>query len=189
VHRGFHAGFSIVRSQIEQELKQFSGRAIVLTGHSLGGALATIAAAEWLGVVPIAAIYTYGQPAVGKGGFPAFVRQHYGGNFYRFVNDDDVVPRVPPGYTHVGRLLHFDASGRLKASTESPSSEEANEPPMMSEAEFDRLRAQLLEQRAASRSTATTKSLEGPVLEGFWPSISDHKLDAYIAKIAAMVRA
>ena len=64
----------------------------------------------------------------------------------------------------------------------------------MSEAEFDRLRATLLQQRAALRSGARTESLGAPVLadpvlEGLFPSVSDHNLDAYIAKIAAMASA
>jgi V8-like Glu-specific endopeptidase len=187
VHRGFHTGFSVVRPQIEQELKSFSDRAIVLTGHSLGGALATIAAAEWRGVFPVTAIYTYGQPAVGKGRFPAFMRQHYAGKFFRIVNNDDVVPQVPPTYQHVGRLFRFDASGHVKTRTEAPDGGlELEGPPMMSEAEFDRLRAQLLERRAAQRSAGKTESLEAPALEWLLPSVSDHSLDAYIAKIAAM---
>jgi Lipase (class 3) len=189
VHRGFHAGFAALRSPIELELKKLPDRKIVLTGHSLGGALATIAAAEWRGIFPVAAIYTFGQPGVGKGIFPAFMRQHYDGSFFRFVNDDDIVPRVPPGYKHVGTLFHFDASSRLKAGIEGLAIEAANEPPMMSEAEFDRLRAQLLERRAAHHSTVSEESPEAPVLEGLLPSISDHSLDAYVAKIAAMTKA
>ena len=195
VHRGFHTGFTVVKSRIEQELRRLPDRKVVLTGHSLGGALATIAAAEWQGVFPIDAIYTYGQPAVGRGNFPAFMRKHYGEIFYRFVNDDDIVPLVPPGYRHVGRLYQFDGSGRLKARIESVGvGLEEEGPPTMSEAEFDRLRATLLQQRGALRSGARTESLgatvlEDPVLEGLFPSVSDHNLDAYIVKIAAMASA
>jgi Lipase (class 3)/Trypsin-like peptidase domain len=192
VHRGFHTGFTIVKSRIEQQLRRLPDRKVVLTGHSLGGALATIAAAEWQGVFPIVAIYTYGQPAVGRGTFPAFMQEHYGEMFNRFVNDDDIVPLVPPGYRHVGRLSQFDGNGRLKARTESVGGGlETEGPPTMSEAEFDRLRATLLQQRAELRSGARTESLgatvlEDPVLEGLFPSVSDHNLDAYITKIAAM---
>jgi hypothetical protein len=55
---------------------------------------------------------------------------------------------------------------------------------MLTEAEFDRLRAQLLDQRARARAVGV-ESLEAPVLEGILPSVSDHSLDRYIAKIAA----
>jgi V8-like Glu-specific endopeptidase len=192
VHRGFHTGFTLVKSRIEQELRRLPDRKVVLTGHSLGGALAMIAAAEWHGVFPIHAIYTYGQPAVGRGTFPAFMREHYGEMINRFVNDDDIVPLVPPGYRHVGRLFQFDANGRLKARTESVGGGlEEEGRPTMSEAEFDQLRATLLQQRAELRSGAKTESvgatvLEDPLLEGLFPSVSDHNLDAYITKIAAI---
>jgi hypothetical protein len=42
-----------------------------------------------------------------------FFVQHYSRKFIRFVNDDDSLSRVPPGYQHVGRLLHFDPLGNL----------------------------------------------------------------------------
>ncbi|AGA28287.1 lipase family protein [Singulisphaera acidiphila] len=195
VHRGFHTGFTVVKAQIEQELKRLPNRKVVLTGHSLGGALATIAAAEWQRIFPINAIYTYGQPAVGRGDFPAFMQKHYGKIFYRFVNNNDIVPLVPPGYQHVGMLYQLDGSGRLKARNESVAAGLGAEgPPTMSETEFDRLRATLLQQRAALRSDARTESLgapvlEGPVFEGLFPSVSDHYMDAYLAKIAAIASA
>ena len=37
VHRGFHTAFSIVKPQIEQELRRVPHRRVVVTGHSLGG--------------------------------------------------------------------------------------------------------------------------------------------------------
>lgn len=194
VHRGFLGAFQVVDSRLRHEMAALSNRPVLLTGHSLGGALATIAAAEWAGQVNISGIYTYGQPAVGKGTFSSFVAQHFAGRFFRFVNDDDVVPRVPPTYVHVGRLFHFDARGDLQNRTESFVMADAQGPailpsvsadgkPMLTEAEFDRLRAQLLEQRARARARGL-ESLEAPVLEGLIPSVSDHSLDRYLAKIA-----
>jgi len=46
VHRGFYHAFNDVRTRLERVLESFPERKIVLTGHSLGGALATVAAAE-----------------------------------------------------------------------------------------------------------------------------------------------
>ena len=190
VHRGFLNAFLGVQSQLREELSHLPGRPLLLTGHSLGGALATVAAAEWQGQFPIAWIYTYGQPAVGKGQFVSFMQQ-FGVSFMRFVNEDDIVPQVPPTYRHVGRLFHFDAAGNLPDGTEStrggtsPAVRESSDgTPMLSEAEFDRVRAALLQQRARRRG-AGVESLEAPALEGFFTSVSDHNLDAYIAKIAA----
>jgi Lipase (class 3) len=196
VHRGFLSAFQVVDAQLRSILAGVHDRPILLTGHSLGGALATIAAAEWQGQLPIAWVYTYGQPAVGKGIFPSFMAQHYAGKFMRFVNDDDIVPRVPPTYQHVGRLFHFDAEGELEDQLESavgsisaviPAlAHSPAEPPMLTETEFDLLRAQILQQRAEARGIGLESSDE-IMLEGLFPSVSDHSLDAYIAKIAAKV--
>jgi hypothetical protein len=104
-------------------------------------------------------------------------------------NNNDIVPRVPPGYQHVGKLYHFDASGNLESSIESMAGvleDEAAGPRMLTETEFDRMRAQLLEQRAQARASGL-ESLEAPMLEGIIPSVSDHSMGKYIAKIAAKV--
>jgi hypothetical protein len=197
VHRGFLGAFQVVDAQLRSALTGLAGRQILITGHSLGGALATIAAAEWQSQLPIAWVYTYGQPAVGKGAFPSFMAQNYAGKFVRFVNDDDIVARVPPTYRHVGRLIRFDAEGELLNQLESAAAEATGaaapalaqspaEPSMLTQTEFDLLRARLLEQRAHAR-TAGLAMPDSLALEGFVPSFSDHSLDEYIAKIAAKV--
>jgi hypothetical protein len=72
-----------------------------LSGHSLGGALATLAAAH-IGQDAVQGLYTYGCPRVGDAAFAGKLpaRSHY-----RFVHRDDWVPTVPPeflGYVHAG---------------------------------------------------------------------------------------
>jgi endonuclease G len=179
VHRGFLAGFRGVDSKLRHILNQSPRRPVILTGHSLGGALATIAAAEWFDTYTINSVYTFGQPAVGKGRFPSFMREHFAESFYRFVNYDDIVPMVPPTYRHVGRLFHFDSSGNLLDAAESISEAlftEMDETPTMTEVQFDQLRVQLLAARA--------RQLEGGE-EGLLPSFGDHKLIRYVQRIAA----
>lgn len=197
-HRGFLGGFQAVESRVRSALSGIAGRKLILTGHSLGGALATLMAAEWQDFMPASWIVTFGQPAVGSGAFRMFFLQHYSGKFYRFVNDDDIVPRVPPGYEHVGRLLHFDADGRLQNGQSLPATEgafvesisnEAFEPgrPMLTEAEYQALQSRI-GQEVVSVSRPLTESLTQPQTEGIFPSVSDHSLDKYIAKIAAKAR-
>src|SRR5262249_14299388 len=70
------------------------------TGHSLGAALATLAATRRAPQ----AVYTFGSPRVGK---EAFVRSLMSIPIYRVVDDEDVVTRVPPeilGFRHVGEV-------------------------------------------------------------------------------------
>jgi V8-like Glu-specific endopeptidase len=183
VHRGFLGAFQAVEGQLLAVLEASPNRSLLLTGHSLGGALATIAAAEWHQRFNVRWIMTYGQPAVGRSNFEQFM-QRYDASFFRFVNDDDVVPRVPPNYRHVGRLIRFDAAGNVPAGTESPARRDIER--MLTDAEFDKMRAALLQRRAQRRAVGV-ESLEAPVAEGLLPSLSDHRLDAYIVKIAAQV--
>lgn len=100
-------------------------RTLWITGHSLGGALAVLAGAacafDPLTLLPVNGLYTFGQPRVGLHDFCANVESKLGRVYYRFVNDRDVVPRVPPrafDYTHAGRLIHFDSDGRPDADSQ-----------------------------------------------------------------------
>ena len=80
---------------------------IYLTGHSLGGALAQIAAAE-LGDDQVAACYTFGSPRVGNMYFDLWVKPPS----YRVVNYADIVPQVPLpiGYRHSGDARYLPAT-------------------------------------------------------------------------------
>ncbi|MGO9138564.1 MAG: lipase family protein [Syntrophales bacterium] len=86
--------------------KDTSNRTIWFTGHSLGAALATLAAERYGNVQ---GLYTFGSPRVGDIDFAD--RFHI--NAYRFVNNNDIVARVPPPilYKHVGNLRYIDSSG------------------------------------------------------------------------------
>ena len=175
VHTGFLRGFEFVQVQLERLLEQLGNRRLLITGHSLGGALATVAAAEWAERFDVSAVYTFGQPAVGRGGFSDFMATHYQDKFFRFVNNSDVVARVPPTLGHVGRLFHFDKHGAFRASTEALGEEG---PDMMTEAEFEEFRANLTK-------SARTESIA--MEESVFTSVSDHSMDRYIEKIKGTV--
>ncbi len=176
VHRGFWAAFQGVAYLLDAAIADLGSPNLVLTGHSLGGALAVIAAAEWKDKYPVQSIYTYGQPAVGKGHFPGFMRENYDDLFYRFVNDDDIVPMVPPLYCHTGQLYHFGPGNDLKSRTESLFGGE--ETLTMTPEQFDRLRLELLNKRLKEEDG------ELGTQEGWLPSFSDHSLARYIGEIA-----
>lgn len=180
VHRGFWGGFQAVAELLEEAFWQLDALPVVLTGHSLGGALATIAAAEWKDIRKIASVYTFGQPRVGQEDFGDTVASTFGKHFYRFVNDDDIVTRVPPGFDHVGRLFHFDANGDLGGATESAQSE----PPALTHAQFAQLQNQIRAVEARQVAPFQLTPTEAATVEGFFPSFRDHRLDRYIAKIA-----
>lgn len=69
---------------------------VVVVGHSLGGAIATIAAAEIRNSGTSSDLYTYGQPRIGGPTISNYItNQNQGGNF-RVTHYDDPVPRLPP---------------------------------------------------------------------------------------------
>jgi hypothetical protein len=198
VHRGFLGAFQVVQSRLEAILGGAPNRPVVLTGHSLGGALAIIAAAEWKGKFRVARVHTFGQPAVGKEDFRDFVGRNYADCYHRFVNDDDLVPMVPPWFTHCGSLVHFNRDGDLENTIKSPELESLGieigpipeETPMMSETEFALLRSRLLQEKASrggapmGERAVAEAAMESAGLEGFFPSVADHKMVRYIEKIA-----
>lgn len=176
VHDGFYRALETVRIELEALIEPLAGtRELVLTGHSLGGALATLAAAHWHRKFDIASVYTFGQPCVGFRSFQAYMATHLAGRFFRFVNDDDIVPRVPPRYVHVGNLIWFDWQGNIREW-----SLEAGvvvEPPTLSFPEFERAKeeAEIIKQTSGS---------EMAQLEGLIPNyFSDHKLSGYLNKL------
>ena len=93
-------------------------RPLWLTGHSLGGAMTTLAAA-WLAErkIPFNGAYTFGQPRCGDENFQVTFDTKVK-NFFRFQNNNDIVTRVPArlmGYEHVGRYIHITDKKELKA--------------------------------------------------------------------------
>ena len=110
VHRGFAEALDAVWLEVEAGLAPTAGP-LLFTGHSLGAALATLAAS----LRPEAALYTFGSPRVGDGGFEAATRRR-SGFAARYVNHRDIVCRVPSarlGYRHMGEVHVIDRMGRV----------------------------------------------------------------------------
>ncbi|KAL7893781.1 Alpha/Beta hydrolase protein [Trichoderma sp. SZMC 28014] len=107
VHDGFNDAWNEIAdaatAAIAQAVAANPGFSIVTTGHSLGGAVATLAAASLRTQGYSIDIYTYGSPRVGNDVFANFVTAQPGGEF-RVTHVDDPVPRLPPilfEYRHV----------------------------------------------------------------------------------------
>ncbi|HWD21062.1 MAG TPA: lipase family protein [Verrucomicrobiae bacterium] len=118
VHRGFLTAWLAVRDQVRDWVEKAgpATRAIYLTGHSLGGALAMLAAADmrtWPGV-QMRGCYTFGQPRVGGAAFRDFYNATLRSRTFRVVHADDVVPRIPwllGAYRHAGTEVFFPSFG------------------------------------------------------------------------------
>jgi len=116
VHKGFDDALdSVWRSAqdiLPQRLAARGGRAVWITGHSLGGALAELAAAKAAVVsgIPVQGVYTFGQPRVGDEAFASKMHDTLGARIFRFINNHDIVPRVPlwgMGFRHFADEMFF----------------------------------------------------------------------------------
>ena len=124
VHGGFFRAFFAAwgkwfggRKVFPDMLRNAAPRKIWITGHSMGGALAQICAAQTAlrDVIPVHAVYTFGQPRVGDEQFAGALHTALGARTYRLVNNQDIVPRVPlftMRYRHFGQELFFSPSGQ-----------------------------------------------------------------------------
>jgi triacylglycerol lipase len=114
IHSGFGSGVEEVWQGILDAIVG-SGKPIVFTGHSLGGALAILGAFRAdRASHTVAAVYTYGQPRVGYRDFSRAFSERLKDRTYRAINHVDLVTRVPlllQGYRHVGSRVYFDRGG------------------------------------------------------------------------------
>ncbi|KAI9803946.1 MAG: hypothetical protein M1833_000227 [Piccolia ochrophora] len=106
VHQGFWDAWldirPIVKAALLRDISANAGFQLVVTGHSLGGALAAIAAADLRSTGTPCALYTYGQPRIGNDAASKYITNQAGGN-YRVTHTDDPIPRLPPvifGFRH-----------------------------------------------------------------------------------------
>jgi triacylglycerol lipase len=110
-----HSGFVHAVDEVWPEVRRILGspsraKPLWVTGHSLGGAMATLASVRLTSEgYKVRAVYTYGSPRVGDRLF----RDSYSLANYRFVNDNDLVPHLPFRwcYKHVGKLRLVNNEG------------------------------------------------------------------------------
>jgi hypothetical protein len=132
----FHKGFMTALADIWEpvctavaaELKK-KERPLWLTGHSLGGALALLAAWRFLRkTMDVYRVYTFGGPMVGnEAAVKAFDRE-LEGKVYRFVHGPDIVPKLPTvslvdnAYGHCVQEIHVGVIEAAGAAEESATS-------------------------------------------------------------------
>ncbi|MEE9355231.1 MAG: lipase family protein [Methylococcaceae bacterium] len=129
IHSGFEDAIHAVtrNGKLMERINNYhqQGKKIYVTGHSLGGAMATLFAyyAEARApMFPVEAVYTFGQPLVGDENFQGCYDARLKEKTYRYVNDRDFIPKVRAerDFRHVGVFLFFDQEGDL--SLEKPES-------------------------------------------------------------------
>lgn len=98
LHSGFWKSYSSIEDTLIKTIHehQTNHQKIFITGHSLGGALAVLAALDFsLHQLQPFGVYTYANPRVGSERFAEFYEQQNIPTF-RYVNKNDIVPMLPP---------------------------------------------------------------------------------------------
>jgi len=120
VHAGFQDVYELVRKSVAANLATATAGCdqILVTGHSLGGALAVFAAPDIFRNMPPNKIeprlITFAGPRVGLTDFADKFNATIESCF-RIVNFLDIVPHVPPApYVHVGAGITVDSGGPVQ---------------------------------------------------------------------------
>jgi triacylglycerol lipase len=119
VHKGFKQAYHKVRRQIDNKFKAHNAAAktVWITGHSLGGALAVLAAYDLKKKgYKVNGVYTMGQPRVGNSGYANAFEKCLRNRCFRFVEKNDKVPEMPLkefGCVHAGQAIYIASRNRL----------------------------------------------------------------------------
>jgi hypothetical protein len=201
IHDGFETGVDIVWDTISAMLGDggpASSDQVVITGHSLGGALAAVAALRLVttSIVDlnrIAGIYTFGAPRTGSDKFVENYRAVDGGRLadrtYRLIHGDDIVPKIPPrerpfAFRHVGCALACAHGALFDPANVGPDAVE--QVPSGWSAVPDLLRHLF---RAAPKRDLPSfpgNPRAATMIDNLPPSIRDHLMDRYLRALGAL---
>lgn len=186
VHRGFQGAWASLEYDVTSALERFDRertKQLYVAGHSLGGAIANVAAMELPKTRAIQGLYTFGQPRTGADEFVKNCNTQFDGVYHRIVNDDDIVAMIPPGYSHCGTLYWFEPNGSLKPS--------GARTPVVSTKEYQDFKSRV----EAIKTKVKAKLPPGPEqrreevqeMRENMPNVDDHMMDNYVACLESQV--
>ncbi len=189
VHAGFWASYETLHDQLIEVLWQKNPKRIWVTGHSLGGALAVVCSYRLMmdEGKEIAGVMTFGQPRVGSPEFCKHMDLQLRGRMVHFVNENDLVPRIPPSFEHFGSLVWY-TGGVIRRSRppnlmvssgdDSKDDDDFIELPAMSQQEFEKAKRDLKKQPKVQYSPDGQ-----PLMQGSSRYIDDHDIELYIERL------
>lgn len=116
VHSGFRGEVDKFWTALRIHQKDHREKTFYITGHSLGGAMATIATSRFEEFTKVELLTTFGSPRVGTSKFVKHIETPH----MRFVNNNDIVTKVPlmiMGYKHHGTLQYINFYGNIRKLT------------------------------------------------------------------------
>ena len=98
-HRGFLDALAMVWEPLfaaVDQAQKAKERPLWVTGHSLGGAIALLAAWRFQrNFMAVQEVVTFGAPMIGNDAAAKAFEQEFSGKIYRYVDLEDVVPHLP----------------------------------------------------------------------------------------------
>lgn len=186
-HAGFQMAMAGARDDIDRAIQQSrqAAKPLFVTGHSLGGALAALAAqrADEAGATP-KAVYAFGMPRVGRKQFRTAYDARLGQATYRLVHGFDIVARVPMsaiGFRHVGRSLQCKSGGKFDLAT--PLSALGADQPAFASGLVDDLVHGIGNVATGQIFSPAGLGTFGPLFKFLPPPIRDHLQDRYLTAL------
>jgi pimeloyl-ACP methyl ester carboxylesterase len=99
VHEGFDLAYRSLKRDINYYVNKFPDKRLVVTGHSLGGAIATRYALDCNHTNAVCV--TFGAPRIGPD-----IKPYTRIRIIRYVNDADIVPHLPPCFLPISMLTY-----------------------------------------------------------------------------------
>jgi hypothetical protein len=196
VHSGFWDGYDAIHSAVADFATNAARRGgqIWLTGHSLGGALAVVAAyrlAEEKNL-PLGGVVTFGQPMVVRPSLAQVLYPLLHDRYLCFVNGRDVFPKLVWPYVHFGQAVLY-RQGSFQRENLRPVREASKRPQALGQA----VPATLLGSLDDAELDVIIEELEGEQtrtadpdharMQGMISWTADHSLDAYSTLVDAFV--
>ncbi|PYI17409.1 alpha/beta-hydrolase [Aspergillus violaceofuscus CBS 115571] len=85
---------NVTLAPVTKAMAQYRNYKIVFVGHSLGAALATVAAAEFRTYGHNVTLYSYASPSVGNYELSELISTQAQGETYRLAHCNDIIPRI-----------------------------------------------------------------------------------------------
>jgi len=187
VHRGFQDAYMVLQHDLLNKIRAINPKQLWIAGHSLGGAMAVLCGFDIVRnrKEPATGVVTFGQPLLCKADLADSIEEALGDRYVRFVNNRDLIARVPPNYVHCGQLIWWKNGKVFKnqktgwrpdlLSYGSPAKSIPEIQPM-DEREFEDFKAQVGEEKLLLPK-------EGRFFKTDFPFIEDHRMTSYLKQI------
>ncbi len=128
VHEGFKLDYDSSKESLYQTLRQIPSKPVIFTGHSLGGAVAQLAAIDYLETTnstnetnswsskSLKAVYTFGSPRVFQQSAAPVYDELTSNKTLHIMVSGDPVTGLPPtvlGYVHTGRYISLKTDFKI----------------------------------------------------------------------------